>query len=45
MPSDRMMNVAGMPGIEATSAFWMLSAASVVLGVVLFVIFKLSRWL
>ncbi len=39
------VNVAGMPGVEASSAFWVLSGVSAVLGVVLFAVFKLSRWL
>jgi len=39
------VNVAGMPGTEVTSAFWVLTGASVVSGIALFMIFKYSKWL
>ncbi len=39
------VNVAGMPGTEAPSAFWVLAGVSVVGGLALFVIFKFSKWL
>jgi zinc transporter len=39
------VNVAGMPGTEAASAFWLLSGASIVCGILLFVVFKYSKWL
>jgi zinc transporter len=39
------VNVAGMPGTEATIAFWLLTGASVVSGIALFVVFKYSKWL
>jgi len=39
------VNVAGMPGTEAPWAFLILSAVSVLIGIALFVIFRLSKWL
>lgn len=39
------VNVGGMPGIDAEFAFWGLSLASAVMGVVLFAVFRLLRWL
>ena len=39
------MNVAGMPGTQWSFAFWGLTLASVAIGVALYLIFKLSRWL
>jgi zinc transporter len=39
------VNVAGMPGTEATIAFWLLTGASVISGITLFVVFKYSKWL
>ncbi|QYX55291.1 zinc transporter ZntB [Roseovarius sp. SCSIO 43702] len=39
------VNVAGMPGVGEENAFWILCAASAGLGVVLFLAFKLGRWL
>lgn len=39
------VNVAGMPGIEAQSAFWLLAGASIVSGIGLYLVFKFSKWL
>ncbi|MEM7509204.1 MAG: zinc transporter ZntB [Pseudomonadota bacterium] len=39
------VNVAGMPGTETPSAFWLLTGASALVGVLLFAIFKFARWL
>jgi len=39
------VNVGGMPGVESDVAFWVLSVVSAGLGVVLYVVFKLSKWL
>lgn len=39
------VNVAGMPGLEAHYAFWALSLASLAMGISLFVVFRLLRWL
>lgn len=39
------VNVAGMPGTASESAFWWLIGASVVSGVALYMVFKLSKWL
>lgn len=38
------MNVAGMPGLEDTQAFWYIIIFSVSLTVVLLIWFKKSRW-
>jgi len=39
------VNVGGMPGIDAPYAFWILTVASVVTGIGLYLVFKLSKWL
>lgn len=39
------VNVAGMPGTEWGFAFWALTLASAAVGVGLYLVFKLSRWL
>ena len=39
------VNVGGMPGVTHEAAFWFLSGASLALGVALFLLFKLGRWL
>ena len=39
------VNVAGMPGVATPLAFWILTGASIICGILLFVIFKFSRWL
>ena len=39
------VNVAGMPGTETEAAFWVLTSFSAISGVVLFLIFKLVKWL
>lgn len=39
------VNIGGMPGIGAEQAFWVLTVASVVIGIALFLIFKFSKWL
>lgn len=39
------VNVAGMPGTADPTAFWVLSGVSVLCGIVLFVVFKLAKWL
>lgn len=39
------VNVAGMPGTESSSAFWMLTGVSSATGIALFFIFKFAKWL
>lgn len=39
------VNAGGMPGTGAELAFWVLTTASVVIGIALFLIFKFSKWL
>lgn len=39
------VNVAGMPGVETPSAFWLLSGVSLAGGVALYLIFKFAKWL
>ncbi|MFK7753448.1 MAG: zinc transporter ZntB [Sedimentitalea sp.] len=39
------VNVAGMPGTQMQSAFWILTGASALSGIALFLIFKLAKWL
>lgn len=39
------VNVAGMPGIDNAAAFWWLAGISLVLGLGLFLIFKIADWL
>jgi zinc transporter len=39
------VNVAGMPGAEWPFAFWGLTLGSVAVGVALYLVFKLGRWL
>ncbi|NOC93833.1 zinc transporter ZntB [Ruegeria sp. HKCCD6604] len=39
------VNIAGMPGLSAPFAFWALTLASVAIGIALYVVFKLSKWL
>ena len=39
------VNIGGMPGTGAELAFWILTTASVVIGIALFLIFKFSKWL
>ena len=39
------VNVGGMPGVEAPYAFWTLTVASAVTGILLYFVFKLSKWL
>ncbi len=39
------VNVAGMPGTDAPLAFWLLTGASLLSGIALFLIFKFSKWL
>nr|WP_269451058.1 CorA family divalent cation transporter [Phaeobacter inhibens] len=39
------VNVAGMPGTTAPSAFWVLAGVSAVGGLALFLIFKFAKWL
>ncbi len=39
------VNVAGMPGLEVHYAFWALSLASLAIGIALFAVFRLLRWL
>jgi len=38
------VNVAGMPGMGSPDAFWILTAATVVIGVVLYAALRWSRW-
>lgn len=39
------VNVGGMPGVGSPAAFWVLTGASLACGVVLYFIFKYSKWL
>ena len=39
------VNVGGMPGVASPLAFWLLTGLSVVTGVLLYLVFKLSKWL
>jgi zinc transporter len=39
------VNVAGMPGVDHPMAFGLLALASVLIGIALFVLFRLLRWL
>ncbi len=39
------VNVGGMPGLESPYAFAILSGMSVIIGLLLFLIFRLSKWL
>lgn len=39
------INVGGMPGVEAAYGFWLVTAVSIVLGVVLFLVFRFLKWL
>ena len=39
------VNVGGMPGADNDAAFWILTIASLVSGLLLYLIFKLSKWL
>lgn len=39
------VNIAGMPGVDTPWAFAAMSVASVVLGVVLFIVFRIAKWL
>lgn len=39
------VNIAGMPGLDAQYAFWALSLASLAMGIALFVVFRLLKWL
>lgn len=39
------VNIAGMPGTETPLAFWLLTAVSIVSGILLYLIFKISKWL
>ncbi|SMY09414.1 zinc transporter ZntB [Flavimaricola marinus] len=39
------VNIGGMPGIGSPMAFWVLSGASVICGIALFLIFKFAKWL
>ncbi|MEL7213736.1 MAG: zinc transporter ZntB [Pseudomonadota bacterium] len=39
------VNVAGMPGLDTPFAFWALSLASVAMGVALFAVFRILKWL
>ena len=39
------VNVGGMPGIESASAFWILTGLSIVTGILLYLVFKFSKWL
>tara|TARA_R110002124_G_scaffold249097_2_gene414229 strand:+ start:125 stop:1087 length:963 start_codon:yes stop_codon:yes gene_type:complete len=38
------VNVAGMPGVTEPLAFWFLVGASVLVGIALYLMFKLTRW-
>jgi len=38
------INVGGIPGIDAPFAFWVVSAASVLIGVLLYLVFRLLKW-
>lgn len=39
------VNVGGMPGINTPAAFWILATASAGLGLVVYLLLKISRWL
>ena len=39
------VNLAGMPGADIPSAFWILTGGSALTGIALFLIFKFSKWL
>lgn len=39
------VNVGGMPGTGTAFAFWLLTGASAIIGIALFLIFKFSKWL
>ena len=39
------INVGGMPGTEASYGFWAVTIASVILGIVLFLVFRFLKWL
>lgn len=39
------VNVGGMPGVATPYAFWTLTAASAVVGIALYLLFKFSKWL
>lgn len=39
------VNVAGMPGLSEPFAFWALTLASAAIGIALYIVFKLSKWL
>ena len=39
------INVGGMPGVEAAYGFWLVTASSILLGVVLFLVFRFLKWL
>jgi zinc transporter len=39
------INVGGMPGVEADYGFWAVSAGSILIGVILFVVFRHLKWL
>ena len=39
------VNVGGMPGVDAPMAFWILTGASVISGIALYLIFKYAKWL
>ncbi|WP_083101197.1 zinc transporter ZntB [Pseudophaeobacter leonis] len=39
------INVGGMPGVEADYGFWAVSVGSVLIGVILFIVFRQLKWL
>lgn len=39
------VNVGGMPGLDSPSAFWVLTATSIIGGILLYLVFKLAKWL
>lgn len=39
------VNVAGMPGVDSPAAFWVLTGVMAIVGIALFLIFKLAKWL
>lgn len=39
------INVGGMPGIEAAYGFWLVTVSSVVIGFILFFVFRYLKWL
>ncbi|MDA8586758.1 zinc transporter ZntB [Rhodobacteraceae bacterium] len=39
------INVGGMPGVESSMGFWIVTGGSAVIGIALFAIFRFAKWL